>query len=96
MAFGTLSTPGNILWSVDNTTTLAYVKKEGGTCSLQVLVEAEKVLVKGHQMSVCILLVFIPTGKKSWQTQRLDSKRFQTGSFTPSCTGRSRQDGCFP
>jgi hypothetical protein len=42
---------------------LAYVKKEGGTCSPQVLEVAEKVLVQVHQMSVCILPVFIPTGE---------------------------------
>jgi hypothetical protein len=53
----------NILWRVNNTTALAYVKKEGGTCSLQVLVEAEKILVKAHQMSDRILPVFIPTRK---------------------------------
>jgi hypothetical protein len=53
----------NILWRVDNTTALAYVKKEGGTCSPQVLEIAEKILVKDHQMSVCILPVFIPTGE---------------------------------
>jgi hypothetical protein len=60
----------NILWRVDNTTALAYIKKEGSTCSPEVLVEAEKVLVKAekvlvkaHQMSVRILPVFIPTGE---------------------------------
>jgi hypothetical protein len=53
----------NFLWKVNNTTALAYVKMEGGTCSLQVLVEAKKVLVKVHQMSVRILPVFIPTGE---------------------------------
>jgi hypothetical protein len=58
-----LSKQCNILWRVDNTTALAYVKKEGGTCSPQVLVEAEKILVKAHQMSVCILPVFIPMGE---------------------------------
>jgi hypothetical protein len=53
----------NILWRVDNTTALAYFKKEGGTCSLQVLEIAEKILVKANQMSVRILPVFIPTGE---------------------------------
>jgi hypothetical protein len=53
----------NILWSVDNTTALAYVKKEGGTCSPQILVEEEKALVMAHQMSVRLLPVYIPTGK---------------------------------
>jgi hypothetical protein len=42
---------------------LAYVKKEGGTCSPQILEIAEKILIKAHQMSVRILLVFIPTGE---------------------------------
>jgi hypothetical protein len=50
-----------ILWRIDNTTALAYIKKEGGTISLQVLAEAEKVLVLAHQMSVRILPVYIPT-----------------------------------
>jgi hypothetical protein len=58
-----LSRQSNILWRVYNTTALAYVKKEGGTCSPQVLEIAEKILVKAHQMSVCILPVFIPTGE---------------------------------
>jgi hypothetical protein len=53
----------NILWRIDNTTALAYVKKEGETCSLQVLEIAEKILIKARQMSVCILPVFIPTGE---------------------------------
>jgi hypothetical protein len=51
----------NILWRIDNTTALAYVKKEGGICSPQVLEIAEKILVKAHQMSVRILPFFIPT-----------------------------------
>jgi hypothetical protein len=58
-----LSWQRNILWRVDNTTALAYVKKEGGTCSPQVLEITEKILVKAHQMSIRILLVFIPTGE---------------------------------
>jgi hypothetical protein len=58
-----LSRQRNILWRVDNTTALAYVKKEGGTYSPQVLEIAEKILVKAHQMSVRILPVFIPTGE---------------------------------
>jgi hypothetical protein len=58
-----LSKQCNTLWRVDNTTALAYVKKVGGTCSPQVLVEAEKILVKAHQMFVRILPVFIPMGE---------------------------------
>jgi hypothetical protein len=50
-----------ILWRIDNTTALAYIKKEGGTISLQVLAEAKKLLVLAHQMSVRILPVYIPT-----------------------------------
>jgi hypothetical protein len=53
----------NILWRIDNPTALDYVKKEGGTCSPQVLVEAEKALVLAHQMSVRLLSVYIPTGE---------------------------------
>jgi uncharacterized protein YdaL len=67
-----LSKQCNILWKVNNTTALAYVKKEGGTCSPQVLVEAEKSLVLAHQMSGRLLPVYIP--KTSWQMQRLVSK----------------------
>jgi hypothetical protein len=55
------SKPRNILWRIDNTTALAYVKEEKGTCSQLVLAEAALVLV--HQMSVCILPVYIPTGE---------------------------------
>jgi hypothetical protein len=55
------SMPCNILWRINNTTALAYIKKEGGTTSPLVLTEAEKALVLAHQMSVCILLVYIPT-----------------------------------
>jgi hypothetical protein len=55
------SKPCNLLWKIDNTTALTYVKKEGGTCCLLVLAEAEKVLVLAHQMSVRILTVYIPT-----------------------------------
>jgi hypothetical protein len=51
----------NILWRIDNTTALAYIKKEGGTVSPQVLAEAEKALVVAHQMSVRSFPVYIPT-----------------------------------
>jgi hypothetical protein len=51
------SKPRNILWRIDNTMGLAYIKKEGGTISPQVLAEAEKALVLAHQMSVRILPV---------------------------------------
>jgi hypothetical protein len=61
-----LSKQRNILWRMDNTTALAYIKKEGGTCSPQVLMEAETALVLEHQMSVRLLPVYIPTGKTSW------------------------------
>jgi hypothetical protein len=53
----------NILLRINNTTALAYVKKEGCTCSPLVLAEAEKALVLAHQMSVRILPVYIPTGE---------------------------------
>jgi hypothetical protein len=56
-----LSKLRNILWRIDNTTALAYIKKEGGTISSLVLAEAEKALVLVHQMSVRFLLVYIPT-----------------------------------
>jgi hypothetical protein len=51
----------NILWRVDNTMVLSYVKKEGGTCSPQVLAEAEKALLLAHRMSVLLLPVYILT-----------------------------------
>jgi hypothetical protein len=44
----------NILWRVDNTPALAYIKKEVGTCSPQVLEVAQKVLAKAHKISVRI------------------------------------------
>jgi hypothetical protein len=71
----------NILWRIDNTTALAYVKKEGGTCSPQVLEIAEKFLVKAHQIPSASFRSSFPQGKTSWQTQLLTSKRFQMGSF---------------
>jgi hypothetical protein len=55
------SKPCNILWRIDNTTALAYVKKEGGMCSPLVLAEAEKALMLVQQMFVRILPVYIPT-----------------------------------
>jgi hypothetical protein len=42
---------------------LALIKKEGATCSPQVLEETEKILIRAHQMSVRILPVYIPTGE---------------------------------
>jgi hypothetical protein len=55
------SRPRNILWRIDNTMALAYIRKEGGTISPLVLEEAEEALVLAHQMSVRLLPVYIPT-----------------------------------
>jgi hypothetical protein len=57
------SKPHNILWRIDNTMALVYIKKEGGTINQLVLAEAEKALVLAHQMSIRILSVYIPTEK---------------------------------
>jgi hypothetical protein len=53
--------PQNILWRIDNTMALAYIRKEGGTISYLVLAEAEEALMLAHQMSVRLLPVYIPT-----------------------------------
>jgi hypothetical protein len=53
--------PRNVLWRIDITTALAYIRKEGGTISPLVLAEAEEALVLAHQMSVRLLPVYIPT-----------------------------------
>jgi hypothetical protein len=55
------SRPQNILWRIDNSTAMAYIRKEGGTISPQVLAEAEEALVLAQQMSVRLLPVYIPT-----------------------------------
>ena len=51
----------SILWRIDNTTALAYVKKEGGTCSFPLLQAAEEILTKAHKRGLRFLPVYIPS-----------------------------------
>jgi hypothetical protein len=84
----------NILWRVDNTTALAYVKKEGERPAVCKSWRSQRRF--WSRLTRCLSAFFrssFPQGKTSWQTQRLASKRFQTGSFIPQCSGCSRQDG---
>ena len=50
-----------IRWEVDNTTALAYVKKQGGTCSLPLLQVAAEVLLLADNLGVSVLPVYIPS-----------------------------------
>jgi hypothetical protein len=85
-----LSKPRNILWRIDNTTALFYIKKEGCTISPQVLAGAEKALVLVHQMSVRILPDYIPTEENILADAASRFQEIQTGGFTPTSSGQSR------
>ena len=50
-----------IRWEVDNTSALAYVKKQGGTSSLPLLQVASEVLLLASHLGVTILPVYIPS-----------------------------------
>ena len=51
----------SLLWRTDSTTALAYVKNEGGTMSLPLLLLAREVCLLAHSLRIRILPVFIPT-----------------------------------
>ena len=51
----------DLLWRTDSTTAIAYVKREGGTISLPLLLLAREVLLLAHSLRLRILPVFIPT-----------------------------------
>jgi hypothetical protein len=51
----------SILWRVDNTTALSYVRKEGGLKGRRLLLEAEKILLFLHSRRLRILPAFIPS-----------------------------------
>jgi hypothetical protein len=50
-----------VLWRIDNTAALAYIKKEGGTCSLTLLKAASEILTKAHQRGLRFLPIYIPS-----------------------------------
>jgi hypothetical protein len=50
-----------VLWRIDNTAALAYIKKEGGTCSLSLLEAASEILIKAHQRGLRFLPIYIPS-----------------------------------
>jgi len=51
----------SILWRVDNTTALAYVRKEGGLRGRRLLWEAERILLLLHSRRLRVLPAFIPS-----------------------------------
>ena len=51
----------HLLWRTDNTTALAYIRKEGGTHSLPLLEVAREILLLASSLSLRILPVFIPS-----------------------------------
>ena len=60
--FPLISEPVKIIrWEVDNTTALAYVKKQGGTCSLPLLQIASNVLLLADNLGISVLPVYIPS-----------------------------------
>ena len=60
--FPSISRPVKVIrWEVDNTTALAYVKKEGGTSSLPLLQFASEVLLLADSFQIKILPVYVPS-----------------------------------
>ena len=51
----------NLLWRTDSTTALAYVRNEGGTISLPLLLLTREILLLAQSLRLRILPVFIPT-----------------------------------
>jgi hypothetical protein len=49
----------SIHWRIDNMTALAHIKKEGGLHNLELLKEAERILL-AQQKQLRLLPVFIP------------------------------------
>ena len=50
-----------LLWRSDNTTAMAYVRREGGTRSLPLLAESREILLLASSLSLRILPVFLPS-----------------------------------
>ena len=50
-----------LLWRSDNTTAMAYIRKEGGTRSLPLLEEAREILLLASSLSLRILPVYLPS-----------------------------------
>jgi hypothetical protein len=51
----------SILWRVDNTAALAYVRKEGGLKGKDLLEEAERILLLLHRRRIRVMPAFIPS-----------------------------------
>jgi hypothetical protein len=47
------------LWRIDNTTTLAHIRKEGGLRGTALLEGAERILLLAHQRQTRLLPTFI-------------------------------------
>ena len=50
-----------LLWRTDSSTALSYIRREGGTVSLPLLLLAREALLLAHSLRVRLLPVFIPT-----------------------------------
>ena len=67
--------PVSLLWRTDNTTAMAYIRKEGGTVSRPLLRLARQILLLAQRLRVRILPVFL----SSEENQIADAaSRFQT------------------
>ena len=53
--------PRSLLWRTDNTTAMAYVKKEGGTISQSLLQIATQLLLLAEEKQIRILPVYVPS-----------------------------------
>jgi hypothetical protein len=51
----------SILWRIDNTVALSYIRKEGGLRGRDLLEGAEKILLLAHQHQLRLLPAFIPS-----------------------------------
>jgi hypothetical protein len=49
------------LWRIDNTATLAHIRKEGGIRGRALLEGAERILLLAHQRQLRLLPTFIPS-----------------------------------
>jgi hypothetical protein len=51
----------SILWRIDNTSALTYIRKEGGLRGRDLLEGAERILLLCHQRQIRLLPAFIPS-----------------------------------
>ena len=53
--------PRNLAWRMDSSTALAYIRREGGTASLPLLLLAKEILLLAHRKHLRILPIFVPS-----------------------------------